>query len=91
MHFKTQGRLTRGEAKKLLGDARASLWELDTQVEISRRRGFVTQEVAFSLSSDIERVSRLLSGLIRFTIREQRREGTRSYADALERKSKKED
>jgi four helix bundle protein len=84
----SQGRLTRGEAKKHLGDARASLWELETQLEISRRRGYVSEAEVANLSVEISRVGRLLSGLIRYTMNEQRKEGSKSYAKSLEEREK---
>ena len=67
-----QGRLTPGEERKHLGDARGSLWELDTQLELSRRRGFVDEQTARKVGSHINRVGRLITGLIRNAIRRER-------------------
>jgi four helix bundle protein len=52
--------------------ARASLAELDTQLEICRRLGWLTAEADEDLRQKIWTVGRLLSGLIRYYARRRR-------------------
>lgn len=80
----SQGTLTRGGARKALSDARASLWELDTQIEIAKRRRYVAEETASVLLEQLNQVGKLLMGLIRYTVRKQRRDGQNAYLDGIE-------
>ena len=45
--------------------AQGSLSELDTHLELSRRLGYLAQESWASLDKQIERIDKMLSGLIR--------------------------
>ncbi|MEQ1438078.1 four helix bundle protein [Fontimonas sp. SYSU GA230001] len=59
-----QGRVTKGEFKQFLGNARGSLFEIETQMYLASSMGFVTQahrDQFFELSAE---VARLLNGLI---------------------------
>src|SRR5688572_24213365 len=57
-----QARLTRGEFKQFLGNARGSLAEVETQVILSVRLGFLKDATALTRQS-VE-VGKLLNGLI---------------------------
>lgn len=59
-----QGRLTRGEFQQFLGHARGSLLELETQVEIAGKLGFLKEPQARSLLDRSAEVKRMLNGLI---------------------------
>jgi four helix bundle protein len=60
-----QGRSTRGEFRQFLCQARGSLYEVQTQVHIAVRLGYLTQEDAKVLKDDIVAVAQLLNGLLR--------------------------
>jgi four helix bundle protein len=57
-------RASNAEFLRFLHTARGSLAELDTQMEIARRRGYMTDDVLHRLSDLIEEVGRTLQGLI---------------------------
>lgn len=60
-----QGRRLSGEFKQFLGNARGSLLELDTHLEIAFRLGYITPEQHTHLISQSQEVGRLLNGLMR--------------------------
>ena len=60
-----QGRLSVGEFKQFLGHARGSLFEVETQLLIARRLGFLSDEQMMGLSGLFDETGRLLNGLIR--------------------------
>ncbi|MBN1901764.1 four helix bundle protein [Candidatus Sumerlaeota bacterium] len=60
-----QSRNSRGEFLQFLGVARGSMAELDTQIELSGRLGFLTKEEEKTLNLRIEEISKMLSGLKR--------------------------
>ena len=67
-----QGRLTRGEFRQFLGQARGSLLEIDTQITIAHKLGYLReQEYEFLLDRTGE-VGKMLNGLID-SMREQAR------------------
>ena len=57
-----EGRGTPGDHLRFLGHARGSLYELDTQIEICDRLGYLKRA---SLSAAIEDVAKLINGSIR--------------------------
>jgi four helix bundle protein len=57
-----QSRLTRGEFRQFLGIARGSLAELETQLIISEKLGYLTESNA--LFEQLAEVGRMLSGLL---------------------------
>ena len=59
-----QGRLTKGEFQQFLGNARGSLYELETQIEIAARLKFLPRDRAEGLLGKSTEVSRMLNGLI---------------------------
>ena len=59
-----QGRITPGEFLSFLGQARGSLYEVDTQVEIARRLGYIDEPRAEEIFEVIRMTSSPLSGLI---------------------------
>jgi four helix bundle protein len=59
-----QGRLSNGEFRQFLGQARGSLIEMETQVLIGGNLGYLTPEAVTRLLDRSGEVSRLLHGLI---------------------------
>lgn len=59
-----QGRLTKGEFLQFLGNARGSLFELETQLEIALELRYVSSEVQKKTSEQMAEVRRLLIGLM---------------------------
>jgi four helix bundle protein len=67
-----QGRLTKGEFGHFLGQARGSLLELETQLEIAFDLAFIAEPVFRGLRERSSEVRRLLNGLIEsLTIRKK--------------------
>lgn len=60
-----QGRNSKGEFLHFLGIAQGSLCELETQVEIAKRRNWIAETYDTQLASQIDEISRMLSGLMR--------------------------
>ena len=60
-----QGRRVKGEFLQFLGNARGSLLELDTHLEIACRLGILSEQVHATLSEQLNEVRRLLNGLMR--------------------------
>jgi four helix bundle protein len=60
-----QGRRFAKEFLYYLANARGSLWELDTHLELAVRLGFLDQPLHFRLQNQMDEVGRILSGLIR--------------------------
>jgi four helix bundle protein len=59
-----QGQATKGEFIQFLGHSRGSLFEVETQLEISRKLGYITPEQQTYLSNELSEVGRILNGLI---------------------------
>lgn len=68
-----QGRATKGEFVQLLCHARGSLYEVETQVVISRNLGYLTLEQQESLLAALGELGRILNGLITSLQRKQDR------------------
>lgn len=60
-----QGRNSPGEFKHFLGMAKGSLVETETQLVISSKLGYITEQATKELADDSEEVSRLLNGLMK--------------------------
>jgi four helix bundle protein len=60
-----QGRRLPGEFIQFLGNARGSLLELDTHLEIARRLGMLSEEAHLALMEKLIEVRKLLNGLMR--------------------------
>ena len=60
-----QGRRLPKEFLYFLGNARGSLWELDTHVESAARLGFLGVDVQNNLQMQMDEVGRILNGLMR--------------------------
>ena len=58
------GRMSRGDYIRFLYIARGSLLELDTQIEIANRLGYISNERSERICSLSERVLKMLDGLI---------------------------
>ena len=56
-----QGRLTRGEFRHFLSQARGSLLELDTQLAIAADLKYITPEMLHSLAHDVYQILGLLN------------------------------
>jgi four helix bundle protein len=63
-----QGRLTRGEFRQFLGQAKGSLAEVETQLIIAHRLGYLASPD--SLLEHLNEVGRLLNGLLNSLSRE---------------------
>jgi four helix bundle protein len=59
-----QGRNSRGEFLQFLGHAKGSLLEVETQILVAGRLKYLAVEKAAEVMKQIERVSRLLNGLM---------------------------
>jgi four helix bundle protein len=60
-----QGRRLRGEFIHFLGNARGSLSELETHLEIALRLGYIEQKQYQPVQDQIQEVGRILNGLLR--------------------------
>ena len=60
-----QGRLTAGEFRQFLGQARGSAFEVETQIQLASDLGYIPAQQAAKLIELTSEVSRLLNGLIR--------------------------
>lgn len=59
------GRGTPPDYRRFLLHARGSTYELETQIEIAKRAGFIIETEAQALISDTNEVERILNGMIR--------------------------
>ena len=59
-----QGRATKGEFIQFLSHARGSLFELETQVCIATKLGYLSTERSRSLALRAEEIARILNGLL---------------------------
>ncbi|XZE35471.1 four helix bundle protein [Pirellulaceae bacterium SH501] len=58
------GRFTKAERKHFFGIARGSVQECVPQLELAKRRGLIDEPKHVKLKSQLEEISRMLSGLI---------------------------
>jgi four helix bundle protein len=61
------GRNSRNEFRQFIGQARGSLPEVETQLEIAKNLGYVKVEVADPLMEQAEAVGKMLTGLRSWT------------------------
>ncbi len=59
-----QGRATKGEFIQFLSHARGSLFELETQVWIAKKLGYLSPDSSLALEKHAEEVARILNGLL---------------------------
>ena len=59
-----QGRATKGEFIQFLGHARGSLFEIETQIVIAQKLGYITPEIESQIASRVTEVARILNGLL---------------------------
>jgi four helix bundle protein len=59
-----QARLSTGEFRQFLGNARGSLMEVETQICIARDLGYLDQNQSDCLLNDTAEVGRILNGLL---------------------------
>ncbi len=57
------GRNSRNEFRQFIGQARGSLSEVETQLEISKNLGYVKADVADALMAQADAVGKMLTGL----------------------------
>jgi len=60
-----KGRFSDRELTHFLSNARGSLFEIETQVRLAQRLGYVSQEESGQLLRDAARVGQMINGLIR--------------------------
>jgi len=60
------GRTSDKELIRFIDIARGSVYELDTQIEISKKLNYLTSEKYNILSMDLDEISRMLTGLRKF-------------------------
>ena len=60
-----QGRRLSGEFQQFLANARGSLMELDTHLEVAFRVGYIKNEELLNIQKDLNEVGRILNGLMR--------------------------
>ena len=60
-----QGRRLKGEYQNFLGNARGSLCELDTHLEVSFRLTFITENQYQMVRDKMDEIGRMLNGLMR--------------------------
>lgn len=61
-----QGRLTKGEWRQMLSNARGSLFEVQAQLIVAHRLGYLADEEAARLNSHTAGVARPLAGLLKW-------------------------
>ena len=72
-----QGRLSAGEWRQFLSQARGSLFEIEAQIIAARELGFVNSVVANNVRAKTKAAGRPLAGLIAYVrARERRQPGT---------------
>ncbi len=59
-----QARLSTGEFRQFLGNARGSLMEVETQIQIARDLGYLEKSVSENLLNAAAEVGRILNGLL---------------------------
>jgi len=69
-----EGRRFRRDHARFILQARGSLYELDTQLVICRRLGYIDVETAEKLSQRVAKVGQLLHGTLRYLSRATNRE-----------------
>ena len=62
-------RNSRGEFRQFIGNARGSLAEVETQLEIAKDLGYMERDAAEKLLKEVDEISRMLSGLRDWTNR----------------------
>jgi four helix bundle protein len=77
-----QGRLTFGERRQLLSQARGSLYEVQAQVIAAQRLDFMTSEVANPLMKRVRETAIELAGLIAWVKKRESQSKVRKYVNA---------
>ncbi|HVF28725.1 MAG TPA: four helix bundle protein [Pyrinomonadaceae bacterium] len=60
-----QGRRSKGEFRQFLGNARGSLLELDTHMDLAFRLGYLNAEQYDGVQNQLQEVGRIINGLLR--------------------------
>jgi four helix bundle protein len=79
-----QGRLTLGEWRQMLSQARGSLFEVQAQLIGSHRLKYLADEPYAKLRTAVKRVAQPLTGLIRYVQRRERQPKTDNRQPATE-------
>jgi len=67
-----QGRLTLGEWRQMLSQARGSLFEVEADLIAANRLGFLTDDAAAELRRQLEQAAKPLAGLIAYVVKRER-------------------
>jgi four helix bundle protein len=59
-----QGRLSRGESRHFLGNARGSLFEVQTQIHLAQTLKYIDSKTAATIVESADEVGRILNGLL---------------------------
>jgi len=59
-----RGRASPGECRQFLGQARGSLFEVETQLEVALRLKLISAGEAKTLTREIEEISRMLTAMM---------------------------
>ena len=68
-----EGRLTAGEWRQMLSQARGSLFEVEAQLLVAQRLRFLDEPTSLALDVHVRRTGAALLGLIRFVQSKERR------------------
>ena len=68
-----EGRITPGEWRQMLSQARGSLFEVEAQLHIAEKLRFLDEQTAIALNSQVKKAGAALLGLIRFVQSRERR------------------
>jgi four helix bundle protein len=68
-----EGRITPGEWRQMLSQARGSLFEVEAQLFIAQKLRFLDEETAVALNVQVKKTGAALLGLIRFVQSRERR------------------
>jgi four helix bundle protein len=77
-----QGRLTAGEWRQMLSQARGSLYEVEADVIASKALGFIDERIERDLRASIDRAGKPLTGLINFVRKQEQKTNSRRRASA---------
>ncbi|HEV8658636.1 MAG TPA: four helix bundle protein [Thermoanaerobaculia bacterium] len=83
-----EGRLTNGERRQFLSQARGSLFEVEAEAEVASRLGFLSAADAQRISSGIKKTGKALIGFIHWVQKQERKtKSQRNPATAQPRNS----
>jgi len=77
-----EGRITPGEWRQLLSQARGSLFEVQAQLIASNRLGYIAPELHAKLDESVAEIARELNALIRHVAQRERQHSRAGVATA---------